>query len=224
MDTKALYKFLSELDRNNNREWFHRNKERWDELRAQWMADVDQLIAKMSVWEPRFATYTAKDCVFRIYRDIRFKTDKSPYKTWVCAGIGIYGKNSHNGGYYIQLGPESQLSDSFSGLFGGVWLPETRILNKLRKAIADNYEEFSEIINEPGLMKEYPGWTGQQLKRVPKGWDPDSPFADLLRLKEYGKARNCDMEFFTGDWTTRASESLELLKPLIDFLNYSIEE
>lgn len=224
MDSKALYDFLGRLGENNNRPWFQAHKAEWDDLRMQWEADINLLLARMAEWEPRFATLTAEDCTYRIYRDIRFKADKSPYKTWVCAGINIYGKNSHNGGYYIQAGPESGLSDNFSGLFGGVWLPETKILNKLRRAIVDNIEEFEAIINEPMLNEIFPGWTGAKLKRLPKGWPDDSPHAELLKLKEYGKACDCGPEFFDGDWTARASERLKLLKPLIDFLNYSIEE
>lgn len=224
MDTKGLYEFLSELALNNNREWFLSNKAQWEDLRLQWMADVDILLAKMSQWEPKFNTLTAKDCVFRIYRDIRFKTDKSPYKTWVCAGISVYGRSSHNGGYYIQTGPESELSDNFSGLFGGVWLPESHVLNKLRKAIADNFEEFEEIVNNKELVRHFPGWTGHKLKKVPRGYDAADPWADYMKLKEFGKACECDRKFFEGDWTSRASEGLALLKPLVDFLNYSIEE
>lgn len=224
MDTRQLYDFLTRLDSNNNREWFQTHKAEWDDLRLQWLDDVDLLITKMSRWENRFSTLKAKDCVFRIYRDVRFKKDKSPYKTWVCAGIGIYGKNSHNGGYYIQLGPESNLSDSFSGLFGGVWMPETKILNKLRKAIVDNIEEFTDIINSPQMVKLYPGWTGERLKKLPRGFEEYPQYADLLKLKEFGKAMDCNEKYFTGDWTSRASEHLEILKPLIDFLNYSIEE
>ena len=224
MKTKELYNFLIELSENNNRQWFQANKSRWDDLRLQWLDDVQDLINKMSLWEPRFKGFQAKDCVFRIYRDVRFSHDKSPYKTWVCAGIGLYGKNSHNGGYYIQIEPQAIQREGFNGLFGGVWCPESDILKKLRKAIVDNIEEFREIINEPQLNKYFPGWTGEKLKTVPKGWDKNHPDADLLKLKEFGKAYEPDQDFFVGDWTTRASERLSLLKPLIDFLNYSIEE
>lgn len=224
MDSKALYDFLDRLGSNNNRLWFQEHKSEWDNLKRQWDDDINLLLARMSQWEPKFAHLTAKDCTFRIYRDIRFKADKSPYKTWVCAGINIYGKNSHNGGYYVQAGPESSLGDSFAGLFGGVWLPETKVLNKLRHAIIDNIEEFHDIINNPELIRFFPGWTGDKLKRTPKGWPIDSPHAEILKLKEFGKACECDRKFFDGDWTARASERLHLLKPLIDFLNYSIEE
>lgn len=224
MDTQALYGFFNELAANNDRVWFAANKERWEELRKGWMDDVDLLLARMSQWEPRFSHLSAKDCVYRIYRDVRFSQDKSPYKTWVCAGFNLYGRNSHNGGYYIQAGPDGDSGYAFSGLFGGVWCPDSAMLRKLRKAITDNIEEFRDIIGNPRLEKYFPGWTGDKLKTAPKGWDKNHPDADLLRLKEFGKACHCDEAFFTGDWTIEASRRLELLKPLVDFLNYSIEE
>lgn len=224
MNTKALYNFLNQLEQNNNRDWFNSNKQEWLDLRQQWIDDIQLLINKMSLWEPRFAVLNAKDCTFRIYRDIRFKKDKSPYKTWIAAEIGLYGRNSHNGSYYVQMGPQSKLSDNFSGLYGGVWMPDKDVLKKLRRAIADNYEEFSEIINEPELCRYFPSWTGQQLKRIPRDYNEESPYAPLMKLKEFGKACACSQKFFEGDWTSRASYRFSLLKPLIDFLNYSITE
>lgn len=224
MDTQGLYGFLRELSEHNDRAWFAANKERWESLRKGWMDDVDLLLSRMSEWDPSLRHLTAKDCVFRIYRDVRFSANKSPYKTWVCAGINARGKSSHDGGYYIQAGPDTDASYVFSGLFGGVWEPDSATLRKLRKAITDNIEEFRDIIGNEKLNRVFPGWVGEQLKTVPKGWPKDHPDADLLRLKEYGKACHCDEAFFTGDWTAEASRRLQLLKPLIDFLNYSIDE
>ncbi|MDE6544034.1 MAG: DUF2461 domain-containing protein [Muribaculaceae bacterium] len=224
MDTQGLYGFLRELSEHNDRAWFAANKERWESLRKGWMDDVDLLLSRMSEWDPSLRHLTAKDCVFRIYRDVRFSANKSPYKTWVCAGINARGKSSHDGGYYIQAGPDTDASYVFSGLFGGVWEPDSATLRKLRKAITDNIEEFRDIIGNEELNRVFPGWVGEQLKTVPKGWPKDHPDADLLRLKEYGKACHCDEAFFSGDWTVEASRRLQLLKPLIDFLNYSIDE
>lgn len=224
MDTAGLYTFLRELSVNNDRAWFTANKDRWESLRKGWMDDVDLLLARMSEWDPSLHHLSAKDCVFRIYRDVRFSANKSPYKTWVCAGINVHGRSSHEGGYYIQAGPDTGESYVFSGLFGGVWEPDSAMLRKLRKAIVDNIEEFRGIIDAEEFNRVFPGWVGESLKTVPKGWPKDHPDADLLRLKEYGRACRCDEAFFTGDWTAEASRRLKLLKPLVDFLNYSIEE
>ena len=107
MDTAGLYTFLRELSVNNDRAWFTANKDRWESLRKGWMDDVDLLLARMSEWDPSLRHLSAKDCVFRIYRDVRFSANKSPYKTWVCAGINVHGRSSHEGGYYIQAGPDT---------------------------------------------------------------------------------------------------------------------
>lgn len=224
MDTQGLYRFLTELSVNNDREWFAANKDRWMELRKGWMDDIDILLSRMSEWDPSLRHLTAKDCVYRIYRDVRFSANKMPYKTWVCAGINAHGKSAHEGGYYVQAGPAVGGSYVASGLYGGVWEPDSRTLKKLRKAIVDNIEEFREIIDDEELNRYFPGWVGAKLKTVPQGYAKDHPDADLLRLKEYGKACECCEDFFTGDWTAEASRRFRLLKPMVDFLNYSIDE
>ena len=99
------------------------------------------------------------------------------------------------------------------------------MLAKLRRAIVDNVEEFEEIVNAPELRKLYPGWLGETLKTAPKGWPKDHPQIEYLRLKYYGKFHHCDRRYFESErWYERASEDFRVLKPLIDFLNYSYDE
>lgn len=102
---------------------------------------------------------------------------------------------------------------------------DARMLSKIRHAIVDNCEEFEEIINSPDIRKLYPGWLGDKLKTAPKGWPKDHPSIDLLRLKCYGKFHHCNRSYFEDDrWYERAAEDFLVLKPLIDFLNYSLDE
>ena len=99
------------------------------------------------------------------------------------------------------------------------------MLNKLRQAIVDNIEELEEITNNPALLKHYPSWIGDSLKNVPKGWDKEHPQAELLKLKEYGRLCPCKEAFFRDPaWVEIAAERFSLLKPLNDFLNYSLDE
>lgn len=137
----------------------------------------------------------------------------------------------HLPGYYLQVGPGRQgvATDSYesgeSGLYGGVWCPDAPVLRKLRKAIIDNIEEFEEIINAPALTATFPGWYGSSLKTVPKGYDRNHPQAHLLRLKEYGRFMPADMKFFSDPlWPERAAGYLQVLYPLLRFLEYSINE
>lgn len=220
-----LYDFMRRLDANNNRDWFKANKAEYDELRNLWLVDIDRMLAAISEWWPKLRGLTAKDCVYRIYRDTRFSLDKTPLKTYFSAGIGPQGRKAHGAGFYLQVGPGRFVDEVESGLYGGIWCPEAPVLKKLRKAIVDNIEEFKETINAPGVEENFPGWCGDTLKTVPKGYDRNHPLAHLLRRKDYGKFHPADEAFFTDpDWPLRAAELFHLLKPFIDFLDYSIHE
>lgn len=219
--TADLYRFLRQLSRQNNRQCFAEHREEYDRLRQLWYADLDRMIAAMSVWCPQIAGQTGKSASYRIYRDTRFSPDKTPFKTYFSAAVGPYDKKSEHAGYYIQLG----LDADDSGLYGGIWCPSSPILAKLRHAIVDNIEEFTEITANPELNKYFSDWTGERLKTIPKGWERNHPYADLLRLKEYGRYHACDEQFFAdSDWPLRAASLFHILSPLVDFLNYSIDE
>ena len=216
----SLFRFLREIDANNNRPWFHANKERYNELRALWLADLDRLIRFMAEWAPELAGQTAASSAFRIYRDTRFSLDKSPLKTYFSAAISPYGRKTTRACYYLHIGLDNQ-----SGLYGGIWCPDSAMLRKLRHAIVDNIEEFSDIISDPQFAATFPEWYGERLKTIPKGWDRNHPQADLLRLKEYGRFCQCPEAFFTeGDWVEKTADRFRLLRPLICFLDYSINE
>ncbi len=220
MYISSLFNFLREIAANNNRPWFHANKERFDELRALWLADLDRLIRLMTEWAPELAGQTAATSAFRIYRDTRFSLDKSPLKTYFSAAISPWGRKTSRACYYIHIG-----IDDSSGLYGGIWCPDSAQLRKLRHAIVDNIEEFDEIITEPQFASTFPEWYGERLKTIPKGWERNHPQAELLRLKEYGRFSQCPETFFTsGDWVEKTAERLRLIRPLINFLNYSLDE
>lgn len=216
-----LYDFLGQLALNNNRPWFAAHRAEYDRLRELWLADLDRLIAEMCRWCPQLAHQTARSAVYRIYRDTRFSPDKTPFKTYFSAVISPYGRKSDHAGFYIQIGVDQHQS----GLYGGLWCPQAPVLAKLRHAIVDNIEEFTAITDAPELEREFPGWLGDKLKTIPKGWEKDHPQAEFLRLKEYGRFHPCTPEFFADpDWYIHASELFRILAPLVDFLNYSIDE
>lgn len=217
---EELYSFLEETSENNNREWFSANKKRYEHLRDEWYKDIDRMIGYMSEWEPLMAGQTAKESAYRFYRDTRFSPDKTPFKTYFSAGMGPKGRRSGYACYYIETGIRND-----NGLYGGLWCPDVSILKKMRHAIVDNIEEFEETINSKDMKRLFPGWIGQQLKTVPKGWEKNNPYAEYLRLKDYGKAHFLGNEFFLDpSWPEKAAEIFKVLKPFIDFLNYSIDE
>lgn len=220
---EKIYKFLERLARHNDREWFKAHKDEYDELRALWLDDLSRLTALMSRYEPAAADPRALKA-FRIYRDTRFSKDKTPYKLFFSASVYPHPGGPHDSAaWYMQMG----LGDGFtgSGLYGGIWCPPGPTLKKLRRAVVDNIEEFEQIVNEPRLAAAAPGWCADALKTVPRDWPKDHPQAPLLRLKEYGKFMPRGREYFADpQWVERTAENLELFKPLIDFINYSIYE
>lgn len=215
----GLYNFLRELRQNNNREWFQAHKADYERLRDSWLADLQRLIDLMGTWEPALSRFTAKDCAYRIYRDIRFSPDKTPYKTYFSALICPYGRRHDNhGGYYIQIDPD----EPEAGLYGGIWWPEAPLLKKLRNAIVDNIEEWDEAVSAICPAAE---WVGDELKTAPKGWPKDHPQIKWLRMKSIGVRVDAGEDFFCNPgWVEKASEIFRSMHPMINFLNYSIEE
>ena len=202
-----LFDFLRRLAANNNREWFAANKEEYDTLRNLWLADLQRLVDCMGEWEPRLKGRSAKECAYKIY----FSASMNPY-----------GKNAHRPGYYLQM----DIRPGETGLYGGIWQPEAPVLRKLRNAIVDNIEEWEEITDSPAINRYFPGWvSSDRLKTAPKGWAKDHPQIEMLRLKDYGKFCSLDEKFFHDPcWYEKAAEIFSLLKPFVDFLNYSIDE
>lgn len=215
-----LYRFLRELAANNNREWFAEHKPEYQELRGLWEQDIDRLIGCMSVWEPSLSHLTAKSTAYRIYRDIRFSPDKTPFKTYFSAAFSRYGKSTHRACYYLHMDGTAE-----GGLYGGMWCPDSAMLRKLRKAIVDNVEEFESIVRNPELESTFPEWYGERLKTIPKGYDRNHPQAEYLKLKEYGRFAPVAPEvFYDESWPEIVSEKFRVIRPLIEFLNYSLDE
>ncbi len=219
---KDLYRFFDELAANNNRQWFEANRHRYLELRELWLADIDRMIRAMAVWEPGVATQTARSSAYRIYRDTRFSLDKTPYKTHFSASVSPFGRKTDHAGYYIETGIARTYDQ---GVYAGLWAIEPAMLRKLRHAIVDNIEEWEEIVNSPEMLREFPDWCSTMLKTMPKGWDRNHPQAFYLRMTNYGKFQHLDRDFFCrADWPEAAAAKFHILKPMVDFLNYSMDE
>lgn len=218
-DMKRVYDFLERLAANNDREWFAANRAEYDSVRAFWLCKVQELINELAVNDPSLRSLSAADCAYRIYRDTRFSNDKTPYKTYFSALISPTGRHCDRACHYFHIGADE------TALYSGLWCPEPKVLKKVRKAIIDNVEEFRSVTETPEIEKYFPGWYGRQLKTAPKGYDRNHPDIDLLRLTEYGKMCALDRSFFERpDWVAEAGRRLELLKPMDEFLNYSIDE
>lgn len=223
-DNRAVLKFLDEIAENNTREWMAANNDRYKYVRGVWLDRLQRLIDAMTEWEPALSHIDARSSTYRFARDTRFSPDKSPYKTFFSAAISPWGRKAVRAGYYVQVA--GRRGSRHAGLWGGLWCPDPTLLRKLRHAIVDNIEEFTAIISEPEFVSLYgTEWAGEQLSTAPKGWPRCHPQIDLLRLKDYGKFHPVPPSFFArADWPEKAAEMLRPLKPLVDFLNYSIDE
>ena len=145
---KEIIKYLTELKANNNREWFQEHKNEYDVLRARFIAEMETLLSKLKEFDPDLAGLDVKSCLFRIYRDIRFSYDKTPYKPYFSIYFAKGGRKSPRAGYYFHFEPGS------ISLSGGVWCPEPKVLRALRQAIYDNSDEFRTIVENEQLKAE----------------------------------------------------------------------
>lgn len=218
MITETL-EFLRELRKNNNRVWFHENKDRFDTLRSAFAEHVEQLIQRIALFDPDIAGVAAKDCIYRIYRDIRFSPNKLPYKTYFSAYIAQGGRKSERAGYYLHIEPENCL------LSGGVWCPPPRLLKMLRQAVHDHVEEFTSIVENPDFLASYPSFEGEVLQRVPQPFTKDFVRPDLLKRKDYVVIGRKDESFFIQpDWLEQTAGEFQKLLPFGRFLNYTVDE
>ncbi|MEG1738688.1 MAG: DUF2461 domain-containing protein [Odoribacter sp.] len=220
-EVTEILAFLRELRENNNREWFAGNKDRYLRLKVVFDGLVEEMIGKIALWDEEVKGLDAKDCVYRIYRDVRFSPDKSPYKTHFGAHIcGLRGKNSGRSGYYLHIEPDSCL------LGGGCYCPEPALLKRLRQDIYDNIEEFTSIIRDPAFVAEFPTIDEEgMLKKVPSSFPSDFPEGDLLKRKNYDVlSKKTDAWFEAEDLTTKADAVFKKMYLYNRFLNYTIDE
>jgi len=150
MTNKDIFNFLRKLKKNNNREWFAKNKPTFVEAKTAFEGVVEKLITEVSKFEPTLKTLTPKETVFRIYRDVRFSKDKTPYKAHFGVFLAPGGRKSIYSGYYIHV----EDNNSFMG--GGVWCPQPDTLKAIRTDIYNFTDDFKKIINNP-TFKEYYG-------------------------------------------------------------------
>ena len=214
---KKSLSFISDLKKNNTKEWFHANRPRYDEARAEFLALIETLVSGIGLFDTDLGAVNAKSTLFRINRDIRFSKDKSPYKTNFGAFIIKGGKKTGNAGYYFHLEPEG----TFIG--GGIYQPEADILKKVRHEIYENPEEFREIITNREFQDLFGEMYDDQLKTAPKGFPKDFEHIGLLKYKSYIVSRAFDEKLVSGGGLVKETlESFRLMLPLIRFINFAL--
>jgi len=214
---KAGLNFLKSLKRNNNREWFLKNKTTYEEtVRAPMIQIVEALADEFADFAPEILV--SPKSIFRIYRDTRFSKDKSPYKTHVAASFSVKGLDRHEGaGFYFHISP----ADVFVG--GGVYRPPADELRSVRNHIAANHVRLKKVVEARQFQKLFGSLSGEQSSRIPRGFPADHPaehylrFKDLLAARELKPADATSAKFFAT-----LVESFRAMNPLIQFLNEPI--
>jgi uncharacterized protein (TIGR02453 family) len=181
MQVRALVEFLSGLEQNNNRPYFVWHKPAYDVLREEFEALTADLIARVAKFDRGLGPVDAKKALFRIYRDIRFSKDKTPYKTHFSAAIRERAKKGLEPGYYFHIDHRGVL---LAG--GGIYNPDAAILARIRRHIARHPAALTRVLREPRFHKTYGGLSDEEaLARPPKGFAPDLAHIDAIKLKHY---------------------------------------
>jgi uncharacterized protein (TIGR02453 family) len=213
---KTTLSFLSELNKNNNREWFKKNESSYKDAKYNFESFVQEVINEIIDFDPIMKGIEVKSCVFRINRDIRFSNDKSPYKTNFGAFIVRGGKKNGDkfAGYYVHIEPGK------SFIAGGAYVPPSPWLAVIREKIDQEPASFLKILNHKDFVKYFGQISGEKLKTPPRGYASDNPNVDLLKLKSYLAVNEVpDKMALSPDYLTHVINVLKAMKPLNDFLN-----
>lgn len=215
--SKKIIDFLSDLKHNNDREWFNSHKDYYNETRDEFVLLVENLIPALAINNPTLANLQVKDSIFRIYRDVRFSKDKSPYKTQMGAYLAPGGRKSIFAGYYLHIEP----GNSF--LAGGSYSPQAENLKKIRSEIFYNCDEFKSIIESKDFKKLFGEIQGPKLKRPPVGFSKEFEDIELLKFKYYTIFHLVDDAAVEDpQFIENAVSIFGKIKPFNDFLNRAI--
>jgi uncharacterized protein (TIGR02453 family) len=182
--SKDTFHFLNQIKLNNNRPWFEKNRPVYERARAEWLAFVTQLVTGLRKIENIPEKEPAK-YIQRIYRDIRFSKDKTPYKSHF-SSIIERGPESRKCPLYLHIQPGKSM------MGGGIWDPPGEILKKIRQEIDYNSSGLKKIINAKDFLKYFGKISGEKLARPPKGYDTDNPNIELLKFKQLFVQRSFD--------------------------------
>jgi len=215
MITPKTLSFLRSLKRNNKREWFHANRERFDaDCRAPMVAIVERLAIDMPAFAPELLV-GPKESLFRQFRDTRFSEDKTPLKTNIAASFPWRGLHRHEGaGLYIEVAPR------WVWVGGGMYAPQTAQLAAVREHVAGNHERLRSIVESPGFRKAVGKLEGTKLQRVPRGFDKSHPAAEYLRHRQFLAGREFPPEFaYHAKFYPGILDVMRQVAPMVRFLN-----
>ncbi|HRA55345.1 MAG TPA: DUF2461 domain-containing protein [Thermoflexales bacterium] len=214
MTLQPALQFLAQLERNNNKAWFEENRPAYDAARAAVEDFLEAVIDALRNTD-QLGDLTAKQCLMRIHRDIRFSRDKSPYNTAISASIAPGGRKSGKMGYYISVGPGNRTI-----VAGGLYSPTPEQLARFRKAIESDASRLRAIAKARPFVEHFGQIAGEKLKTAPKGYDRAHPDIDLLQLKQAIVIRHfTDAEILKPDFPEHVVAACKAMKPFVTWLD-----
>ncbi len=205
---KEAFAFIKTLTANNNRDWFNEHKDQYKILETGVKGFYQQLMEQMRLHDD-----IERLKMFRIYRDVRFSKDKTPFKTHFAGSFSRAGDRLR-GGYYLRLKP----GETF--IAAGFWEPNKEDLFRIRKELEMDATVFRKVIAEPAFRKTWGSITGEELKTAPKGFEKDHPDIDLIRKKQFIFVRNfTDAEVFSPDFHNVVNDSFKRIRPYFDLMS-----
>jgi len=216
---KEILDYLKDLEANNTREWFDLNRERYDITRRKFLTVADTLIHEIRKFDDEIPPLNPKDCVFRIFRDVRFTHDKSPFKSNYGCFIARGGKKSGFAGYYLHIQP----GECF--LSGGIYMPPAEHLQAIRQEIYYHPRDYIGIVENKEFKATYTLPYFDQLKTAPKGYPKDWEHIDLLKNRSYAVGHPiAEKELYAADFLTKAIELFKVVHPFNRYLNRAVDE
>ncbi|MEQ1554525.1 MAG: DUF2461 domain-containing protein, partial [Ferruginibacter sp.] len=216
MIQKTTLQFLAELKKNNNKEWFEANRKKYEFAKEDIKQITEKLIIAIGQHDSEIGQLLAKDCTFRINRDVRFSKDKAPYKSNMSCIFSKGGKNSDKSGFYVHIEPDV----AFVG--AGYWSPEAKKLAAVRQEIDYNFNDWKKIISSKKFKTTFETGLSQEniLQRPPKGYDENNPAIEFLKLKSFiVRKKILDTEMIDKDFVKTIVNIFITVKPMLDFLN-----
>ena len=214
-----VFDFLTKIENNNNREWFSQNKNLYEAALTNVQNFGTALIEGISSFDASVSDQEAKKCIFRIYRDVRFSSDKRPYKTHFGLYIAPNGKQSGYAGYYLHI------QDNASLLSGGLWCPENAVLKKIREEIYYAPEELLQIIENKEFNSTFGGLMDiESLKKPPRNYPADFKHINLLKYRHFCVEKQVtNSEVLAVDFFKKCLKTFKIALPLINYMNELIK-
>ncbi len=204
--------FINTLKTNNNREWFASHKDEFLIEQANVIAFADELLLALSKHDV-IETPSGRRSLYRIYRDIRFSKDKTPFQTYWGGSFKRATKN-RRGGYYYHLEKGNNL------VVGGFWGPDAKDLKRIRAELALDSSRLRAILNSSSFIANFDKLNGDQLKTAPKGFAIDNPEIDLLRYKQFLLIRRfSDEEVISADFAEKVNETFIAMRPFFNYMS-----